>query len=482
VQGAVYRFGEFSLDAGRRRLTRAGQPVNVADRHLSVLLRLVAHPGQVVSKDDLVQAAWQDVAVTDNSLEHAISALRRALGAPPAGEPYIETVPRQGYRFARPVTRSAARVSDAALESLIAPHRAWIEGRAALETLEREGVLRARRAFEEVLLVMPDQAAAHVGVANACVMQFETTRADPQPDNAALVLAARHAREACRLEPGLGEAWATLGFVLDRAGDRTDAAAASRRAVALEPDNWRHHLRLGYVSWGEERLRSAQRTLALLPAFPLAHWLAATVHVARQALDSAERELLSGAAALQGASAHQRFSAVAVHWLLGLVQLARGDERAALKSFEAELALESRGHLYARECCANTWYAIGALHLCRKFSSDACAAFEQAIARVPSHPTSRAALGALRGAASERADSALAPDARSSMDAAFARAIALALAGSHVEAAKTVEEALSRAPVGTSAGWFLPVEPLLQVRARPDIWARALRRLSATAA
>ena len=48
------------------------------------------------------------------------------------------------------------------------------------------------------------------------------------------------------------------------------ALAAMRRAVSLEPDNWRHYFRLSYVSWGEERLRAARRTLALLPGFPLA--------------------------------------------------------------------------------------------------------------------------------------------------------------------------------------------------------------------
>ena len=34
----------------------------------------------------------------------------------------------------------------------------------------------------------------------------------------------------------------------------------------------------------------------------------------------------------------------------------------ALESLERELSFEASGHLYARECCANTWYAIGALH------------------------------------------------------------------------------------------------------------------------
>src|SRR5262249_10523355 len=128
---------------------------------------------------------------------------------------------------------------------------------------------------------------------NACVMQFETTRADPLPDRAALALAAQHAREACRLDPQFGEAWATLAFVLGRTGDHVDALAAAKRAVTLEPDNWRHHCRLAFVGWGEERLRASRRTLALLPNFPLAHWLAATVYVARQLPQDAERELMA---------------------------------------------------------------------------------------------------------------------------------------------------------------------------------------------
>jgi tetratricopeptide (TPR) repeat protein len=316
-----------------------------------------------VSKDQLIDAAWEGLAVTDNSLEQAISGLRRALGDGPAGIPYIHTVPRQGYRFTGVVSRSASRASDDSLDALLAPHRAWIDGRAALETLEADQIRRARGVFEGVLRSAPDQAPVHVGLANACIMQFEMTRADESPDTAALAMAAQHAREACRLHPDYGEAWATLGFVLERTGHHPDALAASRRAVTLEGDNWRHHLRLASISWGEERLREARRTLALLPGFPLAHWLSATVHVARQALDEAERELDAGIAGQAGPqSGPSRFSGVALHWLRGLVFLARGDERRARESLDRELSYEASGHLYARECCANTWYAIGALH------------------------------------------------------------------------------------------------------------------------
>jgi hypothetical protein len=113
-------------------------------------------------------------------------------------------------------------------------------------------------------------------------------------------------------------------------------------------------------------VRAAQRTLALLPGFPLAHWLAATVHVARQAFGEAERDLAAGLASQEGAAqSGSRFSAVALHWLRGLLVLRQGDEPGAREAFERELAAEGSGHLYARECAANTWYAIGALHLRR---------------------------------------------------------------------------------------------------------------------
>ena len=475
---ARYSFADIVVDAEARRVTRGGELLSIPERHFGVLLALLARHEAIVSKDALIEAVWQDVAVTDNSLEQAVSALRRALGVGPDGQPYIQTVPRQGYRFAGSVTRVAARASDSALEELLAPHRAWVEGRAALETLEREQIVRARRVFESVLGHAADHAPAHIGLANACVMQFEMTRADEQPDVASLEAATRHSREACRLAPDYGEAWATLAFVLDRTGQSVNALAASRRAVTLEPDNWRHHFRLAYIGWGEERLRGAHRTLALLPGFPLAHWLIATVHVARHALTEAERHLALGIASqLNQPAGTSRFSAVALHWLRGLICLARGDDEEALAAFERELASERDGHLYGRECCANTWYAIGALRIQQGDREGAAAAFREAVARVAVHPLARLGLSAL-GAA----DGAAMPAARpASVDGAIGHAIALAFAGKHADAAVIVDQALAVAQPG-SAGWLLPVEPMLQVSSHPDIWAPTLARLRTRAA
>jgi DNA-binding winged helix-turn-helix (wHTH) protein len=468
----AFVFEPFALDPAKRRLTKGGEPLAVSERQLDVLLRLVAHAGQVVAKDDLIAAAWKDVAVADNSLEQAISALRRTLGPHPSGATYIETIPRRGYRFGVAVERKAARETDEGLEALLAPHRAFVEGRAALETLEAGQVARALDVFERAIAAVPEYASAHVGLANACVLRYEMTRADPLPDHTALERAARHAREACRLNPQSAEAWATLGFIAARTGSRVDALAASNRAIALEPDNWRHHFRVAYVSWGEERLRAAHRTLALLPEFPLAHWLAATVYVARQLPDEAARELEAG---LANDRVRATFGAVALNWLRGLIHLSRNEHDAAMAAFERELEAEGSGHLYARECCANTWYAIGVLRRRQGRSSEAAAAFRQAVERIPAHPLARLAIDDSPAPLTDITDR---PD---DVDAAMARAVALCGQGAHTEAANIVTVALSTAPPG-AAGWLLPLEPTLHVTARPEIWRNALAHLTRRAA
>jgi hypothetical protein len=64
-----------------------------------------------------------------------------------------------------------------------------------------------------------------------------------------------------------------------------------------EPNVWQHSLRLAFVSWGDQRLRAAQRVLTLCPELALAHWFAATVFITRQAFDAAIKHLRDGCAA-----------------------------------------------------------------------------------------------------------------------------------------------------------------------------------------
>ena len=471
----IYRFGPFQLDSGRRRLLRGSDPVLLPDRHLEILLQLAANAGRTISKDDLIAAAWQDVAVADNSIEQAISSLRKALGSRADGGPYIETLSRRGYRFSGAVERGKPRESDASLDALLAPYRAFVEGRAALETLDRDALARARAAFGEALRGEPDDAAAHIGMANACALSFESTRTHASPDLEALRDAVHHAREGCRLDPSSGEAWSTLAFVLHRSGSTGEAIAAARKAVTLDPGNWRHYLRLAFVSWGEERLRAAHRVLTLCPGLALAHWFAATVFIARQAFDTALDELRPGCASQDAQRTEGgRFKAVGLHLLHGLVLAARGNEEGALQEFTRELEFEADGQLYARECSANTWYAIGAIHLRNGRRADADAAFREALSRVPGHPLAAALCGAdVTGAKSRLAG-------MNNVDLAMANAAALILNGKHELAARVCGEALAHAEAGP-AGWLLPVDPLLNPLRHP-VWARTLAMLRDRAA
>jgi DNA-binding winged helix-turn-helix (wHTH) protein/Tfp pilus assembly protein PilF len=475
TESRVYRFGPFELDPDRRRLTRGRDQVFLPDRQLDVLLLLVARAGHIVSKETLSDDAWHGQAVTDNSIVQAIRALRETLGAQPDGAPYIETLVRKGYRFVAQVDCGPPPLAAADTRALLEPYEAFVDGRAALETLNREKLLRAGQAFAEALRLQPDFPAAHIGAANVYLLRYESTRADLAPDRAALEQAEHHARAACRLAPSSGDAWGTFALVRHRSGATREAIAAARKAVALEPMEWRHYLRLASVSWGAERLLAAHHLLSLCPGLAIGHWFIATVFIARGAIDAAIEHLRRGCDAQDAQSAGvSPLTTVGLHWLLGLVLAARGDDEGAREEFLRELAIADPGHVYGRECGANTWYGIGALSLRQGRQDEACSAFQEALRINPGHALATLGLAAARR---EPDITALRPSsALSAIDGAMARAAVLALQGKHHEAAGLCRDALLQTEPG-SAGWLLPVEPLLHVTARHEAWARTLATL-----
>ena len=95
----VYRFGPFTLDAARRRLSRDGEAVLVPPKALDVLQVLLENRGRTVEKDDLMGRVWPDTIVEEANLTQSVFMLRRALGDEPSDPRYISTVARRGYRF-----------------------------------------------------------------------------------------------------------------------------------------------------------------------------------------------------------------------------------------------------------------------------------------------------------------------------------------------------------------------------------------------
>jgi non-specific serine/threonine protein kinase len=99
--GRLWRFSEYQFDEMRRELRVQGRAVELESKPLDILLQLLLHAGEVVTRDELLEAVWPNVTVVDGSLATTISKLRKAMGD--EDHPAIVTVPRVGYRLAVPV-------------------------------------------------------------------------------------------------------------------------------------------------------------------------------------------------------------------------------------------------------------------------------------------------------------------------------------------------------------------------------------------
>ncbi|HKV41966.1 MAG TPA: tetratricopeptide repeat protein [Blastocatellia bacterium] len=120
-----YLFGPFRLDSAKRQLYRGEERVPVNERAMSILIELVSNAGKTVTRSDLLDRVWPNVAVEDGNLSVNISWLRKALGqmgtshqatsldttaAGRVNGEYITTITGFGYKFAAPV--AAAGVCD----------------------------------------------------------------------------------------------------------------------------------------------------------------------------------------------------------------------------------------------------------------------------------------------------------------------------------------------------------------------------------
>ena len=99
----AYQFGDFSILPSDKQLLRAGKAIPLAPKVFDTLLLLVESQGRLVEKDEFLKRVWRDRFVEEVALAHAISQLRKALRSSVDEPDYIETVPKHGYRFVRPV-------------------------------------------------------------------------------------------------------------------------------------------------------------------------------------------------------------------------------------------------------------------------------------------------------------------------------------------------------------------------------------------
>jgi len=176
----VFRFGVFEVDPRSGELRKQGARVRLRDQSLEVLLMLLEHPGDVVTREELQHRLWSTNTFVDfdRGLNKAVNRLREALGDSAESPRFIETLPKRGYRFIAPVKSVvgegepaldviAAGKGGASTSSPIFPgparyalRRLWIAGAAVIVVLAAGGyALLSRReltATEPARVVLAD--------------------------------------------------------------------------------------------------------------------------------------------------------------------------------------------------------------------------------------------------------------------------------------------------------------------------------------
>jgi DNA-binding winged helix-turn-helix (wHTH) protein/predicted ATPase len=104
IEGHDFQFGPFRLDFQNERLWREGAEIVLRPKSFAVLRYLVAHAGRLVTRDEVLQAVWPGIVVSEAVLTVCIGEIRQALGDDRQAPQYVDTVHRRGYRFIGTIT------------------------------------------------------------------------------------------------------------------------------------------------------------------------------------------------------------------------------------------------------------------------------------------------------------------------------------------------------------------------------------------
>lgn len=127
----LLHFGTFELELASSELRKGGALVKLQSQHFQLLALLAGRAGQVVSREEIRRALWDNETFVDfdQSINYCVNKIRAALDDDPQSPRYIETLPRKGYRFIAPVTEAGDERAEAAPEPAVVqkpvPARRW---------------------------------------------------------------------------------------------------------------------------------------------------------------------------------------------------------------------------------------------------------------------------------------------------------------------------------------------------------------------
>ena len=216
-------FGQFVVDTQVERLWKGGVEVRLREQPLQILLALLRHHGEVVSRETLRQQLWGNSTYVDfdNGLNTAISRLREVLEDDAANPSWIERVPKRGYRFIGSLPRSAAVAAYLKGHHVISPHTP-------------ESMQKSLAFFQEAMDLDSSYPLPYHGAALTCILRCLLDDLRPRE---ALAKADEYLQQGLRCPQKSGMVYNTLAMLRTFERRWDEANEASREAIALEPDN-----------------------------------------------------------------------------------------------------------------------------------------------------------------------------------------------------------------------------------------------------
>ena len=200
----IYEFGPYRLDVALSRLERDGDPITLPPKAFDLLVLLARNPHRVMAKTELMETLWPNTFVEEGNLTQHVYTLRKALGDRPNGKPYIETVPRRGYRLAAEVLEVSAggagrdTVVHPAADAAATPSRAAVvrEGERKRATVLHCGLANASDVAERLGSVEMHGLIEHLhALADEEVTRYEGVITQKHPDGFVAVFGAREVHE-----------------------------------------------------------------------------------------------------------------------------------------------------------------------------------------------------------------------------------------------------------------------------------------------
>lgn len=126
------RIGDFDVEPSLNRLHKGHEVLTVEPRVMDLLMLLAESPGQVFSRDEILERVWSETKVQDDALRRVVTLLRRVLDDDPKEPRYIETITRRGYRLVAAVSRPeptphpAPRATESTESTATPKPRLWV--------------------------------------------------------------------------------------------------------------------------------------------------------------------------------------------------------------------------------------------------------------------------------------------------------------------------------------------------------------------